>query len=201
MKHDPTFWLLARATGLTAYVLLTASILAGLVVKSKPFGKAIKLPTAVDLHKFLALLGLLALGLHGATLVLDRTIEIGIGALLVPGLAPYRPLWTGLGVLAGELMLLVYVSFALKRRIGQKNWRRLHWATYATFAMGTAHGVMAGSDSGQPWALALYLGAVGAVVFATAWRALVRPGAPPRPQPVPQPQAAQPPAAQTEGAA
>ena len=94
MKHDPTFWLLARASGLTAYVLLTASILAGLVVKSKPFGKEVKAATAVDLHKFLALLGLLALGLHGTTLVLDRTVEIGIGALLVPGLAPYRPLWT-----------------------------------------------------------------------------------------------------------
>ena len=149
----------------------------------------------------LALLGLLALALHGITLVLDETVEIGIGALLVPGLAPYRPLWTGLGVLAGELMLLVYVSFALKRRIGQKNWRRLHWATYATFAMGTAHGLMAGSDSGQRWALALYLGAVGSVAFATGWRALVNPGPPPRSKQAPQPQAAQPPATQTEGAA
>ena len=98
-------------------------------------------------------------------------------------------------------MLLVYVSFALKRRIGQKNWRRLHWATYATFAMGTAHGLMAGSDSGQPWALALYLGAVGSVAFATGWRALVKAGPPPRPKPAPRPQAAQSPAAQTEGAA
>jgi methionine sulfoxide reductase heme-binding subunit len=186
MKHDPTFWLLARATGLTAYVLLTLSVLAGLVVKAKPFGKAVKPATAVDLHKSLAFLGLAALALHGVTLVLDRTVEIGLGALLVPGLAPYRPLWTGVGVLAGELMLIVYVSFALRRRIGQKNWRRLHWATYATFAAATAHGLMAGSDSGQPWALALYLGAVGAVIFATAWRALV-PAGPPRPRPQPTP--------------
>ena len=183
MKHDPTFWLLARASGLTAYVLLTASILAGLVVKSKPFGKAVKPATTVDLHKILALLGLSMLALHGVALVLDETIEIGIGALVVPGLAPYRPLWTAMGVLAGELMLLVYVSFPLKKRIGHKNWRRLHWATYATFLMGTAHGVMAGSDSGQPWAIALYLAAVGAVAFATAWRALVKPAMPPRPQP------------------
>jgi methionine sulfoxide reductase heme-binding subunit len=183
MKHDPTFWLLARATGLTAYLLLTASVLAGLVVKSKPFGKAVKPATAVDLHKMLALLSLGALALHGLTLVLDETVEIGLGALLVPGLATYRPLWTGLGVLAGELMLIIYVSFSLRRRIGQKNWRRLHWATYATFAAATAHGLMAGSDSGQPWALALYLGAVGSVVLATAWRALVPAGPPPRPRP------------------
>lgn len=189
MTHDPTFWLLARATGLTAYALLTASVLAGLVVKAKPFGRAVKPATVVDLHRFLALLGLTALALHGATLVLDRTVEIGLGALLVPGLAPYRPLWTGLGVLAGELMLIVYVSFALRRRIGQRNWRRLHWVTYATFAAATLHGILAGSDSGRPWAQALYVGAVGAVVFATAWRVLVPAGPRPqaRPQAAPQP--------------
>jgi sulfoxide reductase heme-binding subunit YedZ len=193
MKHDPTFWLLARATGLTAYFLLTVSVLAGLVVKSRPFGMALKPATATDLHKTLAFLSLGALALHGGTLVLDRTIEIGLGALLVPGLAPYRPFWTGVGVVAGELMLIVYASFSLRRRIGQKNWRRLHWATYATFALATAHGLMAGSDSGATWALALYLGAVGAVVFATVWRVLVPPA---RPQPRPRPQTAS-----TEGAA
>ena len=185
MKNDPTFWLLARASGLSAYVLLTLSVLAGLVVKARPFGKAMKPATAVDLHKTLALLGLTALALHGLTLVLDETVEIGLGALLVPGLAPYRPLWTGVGVVAGELMLVVYVSFALRRRIGQRNWRRLHWATYATFLAATAHGLLAGSDSAAPWALALYLGAVGAVVFATAWRALVPAPPPARPRPAP----------------
>ena len=112
------------------------SVLAGLVVKSKPLGKAVRQPTAVDLHRFLALLGLGALGLHGVALVLDSTVKITPAALLVPGLAPYRPLWTAFGVLAAELMVLVYVSFALRRWIGARNWRRLHWATYAIFAAG-----------------------------------------------------------------
>jgi methionine sulfoxide reductase heme-binding subunit len=117
--------------------------------------------------------------------VLDHTIEIGLGALLVPGLAPYRPFWTGLGVLAGELMLIVYVSFGLRRRIGMRTWRRLHWTTYGAFAGATAHGVMAGTDSGSAWALALYLGAIGAVTMATAWRALVPARPPTRPRPRP----------------
>ena len=186
MKHDPTFWLLARATGMTAYVLLTLSVLAGLVLKSRPFGMALKPATVTDVHRTLAVLSLGALALHGATLVLDQTVEIGLGALLVPGLAPYRPVWTGAGVLAGELMLLVYASFSVRRRIGQKNWRRLHWATYATFALATVHGLLAGTDSGAGWALALYLGAVGSVAFATTWRALVPPARPqPRPRPEP----------------
>jgi methionine sulfoxide reductase heme-binding subunit len=184
MKHDPTFWLLARATGLAAYVLLTVSVLAGLVVKSRPFGRAIKPASATQLHRTLALLSLSALALHGLTLVLDASVDIGLGALLVPGLAPYKPLWTGVGVLAGELMLAVYVSFGLRKRIGIKNWRRLHYTTYLAFAGATAHGVMAGTDSGQPWVIGLYLGAIGAVAAATAWRAFVPPARPtPRPRP------------------
>jgi hypothetical protein len=183
MRSDPTFWLLARATGITAYVLLTLSVLAGLMVKARPFGMAIKPAHAVDLHKTLALLSLTALALHGITLVLDHTVEISVLGLLVPGTVSYRPVWTGLGVLAGELMLLVYVSFGLRRRIGPRNWRRLHWTTYGMFAAATAHGVMAGSDSAEPWALFLYFVAIGAVAAATAWRALVPARPPTRPRP------------------
>jgi sulfoxide reductase heme-binding subunit YedZ len=170
--RDPTFWILARASGLTAYVLLTLSVLAGLTVKSKPFGKAVRIPTVTDLHRFLALLGLGAVAIHGTTLVLDSTIRITPAALLVPGLVPYRPVWTSLGVLAAELMLVVYLSFGLRKRIGVRNWRRLHYATYAIFAAATLHGLAAGTDTAQRWAVWLYAGALGAVVAATGWRAL-----------------------------
>jgi methionine sulfoxide reductase heme-binding subunit len=173
--NDPTFWILARATGLTAYVLLTLSVIAGLVVKSRPFGRALKTASVVDTHKFLSLLALGAIGLHGLALTLDKTVRIGLGALLVPGLSGYRPLATGLGVVAAELAGLIVVSFPLRKRIGARTWRRLHWATYSVFALATAHGLAAGTDSSQPWVFGLYLGAVFAVVGATGWRALARP--------------------------
>ena len=127
MNSDPTFWILARTSGLVAYALLTASVLAGLVLKSRPFS-TLKPALVTDLHRFLALLGLGALSLHGLALLLDRTVPMSIADLLVPGIAPYRPLWTGLGVLAAELMVVVYASFSLRTRIGIRNWRRLHWA-------------------------------------------------------------------------
>jgi methionine sulfoxide reductase heme-binding subunit len=178
MKTDPTFWLLARTTGLTAYVLLTASVVAGLVLKSRPFGRAIKAPAAFDVHRVLALLALGLVAMHGAALLLDRTVKLTPAALLVPGLSPYRPLPVALGVLAAELAALVVVSFPVRRRIGHRAWRRLHWTTYLLFMLATLHGVAAGTDSAQPWAPGLYLGAVGAVAFATAWRALTVPTRP-----------------------
>ena len=180
MKTDPTFWIEARASGLAAYLLLTCSVLAGLVLKSRPFGKALKPATVTDLHRFLALLSLAATAVHGVTLVLDQSIRITPVDLLVPGTLPYRPLWTGLGVVAAELMVVVYVSFSQRKRIGARNWRRLHWATYGVFAAMTAHGVMSGTDTPRPWALGVYLGAIGSVATATAFRALVPPAKPAR---------------------
>jgi len=179
VKADPTFWLLARASGITAYALLTASVLAGLVLKARPF-RGLKPAAVTDTHRFLALLGLGAIALHGATLLLDRTIHLAPVALLVPGASPYRPVPVGIGVAAAELMLLVYASFSLRKRIGPRNWRRLHWATYAIFLAATVHGLAAGTDSAQPWALALYLAAVGSVAAAVAWRALTPPLTPRR---------------------
>ena len=145
------------------------------MLKSRPFGTSLKPAAVTDLHRFLALLGLGALSLHGLALLLDHAVPIGIADLLVPGIAPYRPLWTGLGVLAAELMLVVYASFSLRKRIGARTWRRLHWATYLLFALATLHGLAAGTDSGTTWALALYGAATGAVLAATAWRVLVPP--------------------------
>jgi DMSO/TMAO reductase YedYZ heme-binding membrane subunit len=175
MTADPTFWILARASGLLAYLLLTAAILAGIVLKARPFGRAIRPAVVTDVHRFVALLGLGALALHGTTLVLDGAVDITPAALVVPGLVPYRPIWVTLGVVAGELMLLVYVSFSVRRRIGTRAWRRLHWITYLVFGLATCHGLAAGSDSDRSWALVLYGAATGAVVAAAAWRALLPP--------------------------
>ena len=180
MRTDPTFWLLARASGLTAYILLTLSVLAGLVLKSRPFGRAVKASSVMDLHRLLALLGLASLGVHATALLLDRTVRMPVAGLFVPGSSPYRPVAVAFGVVAAELMALVVVSFSVRRLTGQKAWRLLHWWTYAIFALATAHGLLADSDSAQPWARSLYLGAFAAVAFATAWRASYRPGRPAR---------------------
>lgn len=172
MTHDPTFWLLARASGFAAYMLLTLSVLAGLAVKSRPF-RSIAPAVQTDTHRALALAGLGMLVLHGAAIALDATVRLPVYALVVPLASTYRPVAVAFGVLAAELMVLVYSSFSLRRRIGARNWRRLHWLTYAVFAGATIHGLVAGTDTGRSWANGIYIGAAAAVAAATAWRALI----------------------------
>ena len=172
--HDPTFWLLARAAGLAAFALLTLSVLAGLTLRSRPSSR-LRAPVVAEVHKTLAVTGLAALALHGAALVLDSTVKVTPIALMVPGVVGYRPAAVAGGVVGGWLFVTVVVSFWLRRRIGVRAWRRLHWLTYALFVVATYHGLAAGTDARRPWAAALYLAAVGLVAAATTWRALVSP--------------------------
>jgi sulfoxide reductase heme-binding subunit YedZ len=181
VKGDPTLWILARAAGITAYGLMTASVLAGLVLRSRPAPARLRPRVVADIHRTLALLGLGALVLHAAALALDPVARISPLALVVPGLAPRLRLAVALGVLAGDLMLVVITSSSLRRRIGFRVWRRMHWLTYAVFAAGSAHGIIAGTDSRRPALIWLYLLAIGAVAGATAWRAMTSPSRARRP--------------------
>jgi hypothetical protein len=170
VKQDPTFWILARAAGLTAYILLWAVVVAGLTLKARPPRPRVAPAAVLDVHRTITLLALGALALHGAALSLDRVVHLSPASLLVPGVAPYRPLWTSLGVLSAELMAVLAVSFRLRRRIGFRAWRRLHWASYACFAGATLHGLGAGSDSGRPLVRWMYVAAVASVTAAATWR-------------------------------
>jgi sulfoxide reductase heme-binding subunit YedZ len=165
---------LTRTSALTAYALLTLSVLAGLVLKSRPF-RGLRGSTATDIHRVLTSLALGAIALHGTSLLFDSKVDFAVPDLLLPGEGPYRPLWIAFGIVAAEVMVVVYLSFSVRRWIGVRTWRALHWLTYGIFGAATVHGVMAGTDSARPWALGLYVGAIGMVVAATCWRALVPP--------------------------
>ena len=169
MKHDPTFWLLARSTGLLAYAFATATVVAGLTLKSRLL-RSVRPASVTDVHRVLSLAGLLAVTAHSTALVLDETVKVTPLAVVVPGLVDYRTVWTSVGVIALELMAIIHISFRLRGRIGVRNWRRLHYCTYLVFLGATVHGLLAGSDSDRLWALALYAVAVGLVVSLTVWR-------------------------------
>jgi len=169
MKHDPTFWLLTRATGLVAYGLLTATVVAGLTLKTRVL-RRVRPVSITDVHRFMSLMALIAVAGHCTALVLDDTITVTLPALVVPGLVGYRTVWTSFGVIALEVMAIIHLSFRLRMRIGVRNWRRLHYATYIAFAGATTHGLLAGSDSSHLWALGVYAAGVALVVSLTTWR-------------------------------
>ena len=182
MQTDPTFWLLARASGLTAYALLTGSVLAGLMrVKLRPFGCAVKTASATDVHRFLALLGLGMLVLHGVALTLDKTVHMSPAALVVPGLSSYGPGSVAYGVLAAELAVLIVVSFSLRRRIGMEETGAGFTGSPTSYSsMGTVHGLKAGTDLAGIGGPILAIAAGGQVLWLTFLRILSPRSAPAR---------------------
>ena len=141
----PTAWLIARAAGLVAFAFLTASVWLGLAMSTKLLGTR-RMKSLLGWHQTLMWTGLSMVVLHGAALVLDPVMKFGLQAVLVPGLAPWRTVWVACGVVTGWLALTLAISFNVRRRIGQKRWRLLHYMSFAAFALAVGHAINVGTD-------------------------------------------------------
>ena len=100
----------------------------------------------------------------------DRSVPFSPLEILVPFAAPWQALWVGVGQVALWLSVVVMGSFYLRKRIGQKRWRTLHYLAFLAWAGATAHGLMSGTDSGAPWAWATYVASGTIVAFLVAYR-------------------------------
>jgi len=163
-------WYVTRAAGIIAYLLLWLATAWGLAVSSKIFDPWLQGAFTYDFHQFLSLLAIGFVLLHVLVLLADRYLPFSVAAILVPFVAPYRPLWVGVGIIGFYLMLLVSATFYMRRRIGMKAFRTIHMLSYATFAFAAVHGLMAGTDSPLPTTQLMYAGTMLVIVFLTVYR-------------------------------
>lgn len=167
---SPTgFWLLSRASGLAAYVALWLSMVAGLALTNRWARAWPGARRAVDLHRDASLVALGLTLVHALVLVGDRWARFTLAGVLLPFAAPVDG-WiaVAVGQLALYLLAAIVASFWVRRAIGARLWRAIHYATFALFAAATVHGIAAGSDA----AAGLYLGAAATVLFLAIHRAL-----------------------------
>ena len=163
-------WVATRLVAFLSYFAITGSVLYGLLLSTKILDAIAHRPVSFALHQDLAAIGLGLAGVHAVLLGLDATVPFSLGDMLIPFVAPYRPLWVGVGQLTLYLVAVVTASFYLRRRIGQRAWRLLHYLTFLSFAGATTHGILSGSDSGTAWAWWSYVGATALVIFLTGYR-------------------------------
>jgi predicted ferric reductase len=166
-------WITSRVTAFLAYFAITASVVYGLLLSTKLLDAVAHRPVSFALHQDLAAVGLGLAAIHGALLTLDQTIHFSVVDLLVPFASPYRPIAVGVGQLAFYIVALVTLTFYMRRRIGQRAWRLIHYLTFLAFIGSTAHGIAAGTDTSQPWAFWTYAGSAVIVVFLFAYRVVI----------------------------
>ena len=191
-EPDPAkypWWLASRSAGIVAFVLIATAVVLGLVMAGKMTSRPGLKRNLVKIHEQVALAALVAIGAHGVLLLGDGYLRPGNTGISIPFTLPYRPLWTGMGILAGYLALILGPTFYLRRRIGARRWRQIHRATVVVFVLAVAHSLGSGTDGASLWFWVMVFACAalvaGLLVVRYGRKAPRRAKPPPRPAPVP----------------
>ena len=191
--YDPLhygWWLASRASGVTAFILASISVILGLTMAGKLSRRPGRARVLRQIHEQTAIATLVAIVVHGLTLLGDHWLHPGVAGITVPFHMAYRPVATGFGIIAGYLAALLGLSFYARRRIGARLWRKAHRLTIVVWLLAAVHAVTAGTDATTPWMRAILLASsvpIGAL-FAARVAGIGR--ARPKPAPAPKPPAA-----------
>jgi sulfoxide reductase heme-binding subunit YedZ len=168
--HGPGLWYATRATGLVTLLLLTASVLLGLLTAGRFASQKWPRFLTQGLHRNISLLVLVFLALHVGTTVVDTYTSISITAAFVPFASNYKTGWLSLGAVGCDLLLALTVTSLVRNRLGYRTWRRVHWLAYACWPVALAHGLGIGTDRRTTWVLALTVCCAASVAVTGTWR-------------------------------
>ena len=168
--HGPGLWYATRATGLVTLLLLTASVLLGILTAGRFSTRRWPRFLSQGLHRNISLLVLVFLALHVGTTVVDTYTSIPLTAAFIPFTSSYKTAWLSLGAVALDLLLALVATSLLRPRIGHRAWRRVHWLAYACWPVAVAHGLGTGTDRNATWVFALTVACAVCVVAAGTWR-------------------------------
>lgn len=144
------FWIASRAAGIAALLFSSAAVTAGVLIGGR---STRRIPDLRPLHEALSLATLGAIVVHGVMLLGDNFLSLGVTDIAIPFASGYERGWTGLGVLAGWMLIALGLSFYARGRIGARRWRALHRFTALAWALGVAHSIGEGTDARTTWFL------------------------------------------------
>jgi methionine sulfoxide reductase heme-binding subunit len=170
VSSSPAIWYAARASGVAAYVVLSVVVSLGLALGGKAQTRRWPRFSVEEVHRFGGLLVGSLLGVHVLAIAADSFLPFSLAQLLVPFTSTYRPLWTGLGIAAAELLVALAITNHYRRRLPYRFWRRAHYLNFAVWAFASLHGLMGGTDRGAIWLAILYGVSVATVLMLLLWR-------------------------------
>jgi sulfoxide reductase heme-binding subunit YedZ len=163
-------WYFARGSGLVTLVLLTVVVALGIGARSGRTAFGLPRFAVNMLHRNAALLAVVLLIGHMVSLLFDPYAQLRLVDLVLPFAGQYRPLWQGLGTLAFDLILAIVATSLLRRRIGARVWRVVHWFAYLCWPVALLHGLGTGTDNGTWWLWTVSMLCAATVVAAVGWR-------------------------------
>jgi len=170
VTSSPAIWYAARASGVAAYVVLSIVVCLGLTLGGKAQNRRWPRFSVEDVHRFGGLLVGSLIGVHILAIAADSFLPFSLTQLLVPFASSYRPLWTGLGIAAAELLLALAITNHYRKRLPYRFWRKAHYVNFAVWGLASTHGLMSGTDRGALWLAILYGVSVSSVLMPLVWR-------------------------------
>jgi len=163
-------WYSTRATGIVAFVLLTGTVVLGVLGTARVASERWPRLVTAGLHKNLALTATALVAVHVVTTILDPFVSINLVAAFVPFASSYRPIWLGLGAVALDLLLAVIVTSLLRDRLNHRTWQAVHLLVYACWPVALWHALGTGTDTRLHWVLAINIACMAALALAVGWR-------------------------------
>lgn len=185
IPDGPLLWYINRSTGLVLLVLLTLSILLGVLSTRGEAGTRLPRFVVQALHRNVGLLAMVMLAVHIASAVLDEYVDIRWWQAFLPLQLHYQPLWLALGIVSFDLLIAVVITSLVRARLPLRLWWFVHLASYGAWVVAVVHGLGIGSDTGSDWATWIYVGSAVVVGGSILLRLLSRGRSDGRAVPVP----------------
>jgi methionine sulfoxide reductase heme-binding subunit len=162
----PTMGTASVTTGVVSMVLLTVVVVLGISVNRH--GRLPGLPAfaGLRLHRYCSLLAVALIAVHVLTAVAMASARITLVAAVIPSVS----LWLGLGAVSFDLLVALVVTSLLRRHLGRRWWRPVHWLAYACWPAAMAHSIAVGPGLHAGRLFDLAAACVLAVLAAGTWR-------------------------------
>ena len=165
-----SLWYATRASGLMALILFTLTMVLGITTTTRARARRWPGFAQQEMHRRISMIAVVFLAIHIVTSVLDTYVNISWAAVVLPFTSSYGRFWVGVGAVALDLMLAVFVTSLLRARMRAGTWRAVHWLAYLSWPVALAHTFGMGTDAREGWVMVLGVACVASVAAALGWR-------------------------------
>lgn len=143
---DHIFWLSSRSSGIIAWIILSLSIIWGLLLSTKTMKKAIKRPWLLGVHQTLGALATIFLLVHMIVLLFDKYTDWTYVDLIIPFTSTWHPVYTAWGVVASWMLIAVEITSLAKKHLSKNIWHKFHMLSFPLWVFATIHAYLSGPD-------------------------------------------------------
>ena len=147
MWNEHTMWYAARSAGIISWLLLSLSIIWGLLMSTKIVRGGANRGWVLGVHRSLGGFSVTFTIIHVLALVGDNYTRFDLLDILVPFASEWKPWAVAWGVVGFWMILAVEISSLLKKQLPNNLWKYIHISSLGLFLIAAIHGYTAGSDA------------------------------------------------------